>query len=367
MKDELAELVLSEIMEWDEEQVVGVVQDLQYLASVKYDDYEQYHPGIKFLESLAGWLSQLDKNERDVAIDFVRQKLVLISRAELFHLIEVVYPRILRQIFIDRTAQELNVARHRVAQIASSPRFKAMQRRTLLLGLSDGARLDQLRRASPGLSHEQFYLVPDLEQGRIKAMSDDLAKALTKLGLKEEPRTFCQVILVEDFSGSGYSLLSWRAKNREWGGKLWRVREGLKTLVDSGAVAEKHDVTVLLYMASWLARENLERDLPAAGLGAWHLRIAQEFGDHLRVSVGSPGFADLCKKYHDPVLNDEHKEQGQADPALGFGGADLPVILSHNTPNSSVSLLWGDTSEAEGSLRRRALFPRYERHHRDRP
>ena len=47
--------------------------------------------------------------------------------------------------------------------------------------------------------------------------------------------------------------------------------------------------------------------------------------------------------------------------------AALPVVLHHNTPNNSISLLWADTTDREDGSKRHALFPRYERHHADRP
>src|SRR5206468_714912 len=92
-----------------------------------------------------------------------------------------------------------------VYTIAEAPVFLALRRRTLFLGLSDGARLDRLRRAS-GLSHEQFiqdYLV-DVEQAA--SAKDELTKALEKQELPGEP-TFRQIVLVDDFSGSGRTLV----------------------------------------------------------------------------------------------------------------------------------------------------------------
>ena len=83
----------------------------------------------------------------------------------------------------------------------------------------------------------------------------------------------------------------------------------------------------------------------------------------LRVSTTAPDFAALAVAYYDDVMTDEHK--GSAP--LGYAGCELPLVLSHNTPNNSVSLLWADTTAEPQSMGRRALFPRYERHHKDRP
>jgi hypothetical protein len=86
---------------------------------------------------------------------------------------------------------------------------------------------------------------------------------------------------------------------------------------------------------------------------------------NLLSQIGNP-IAALSQKYFDPVLRDEHKAKG-GDPALGFGGCALPVVLHHNTPNNSVGLLWADTSERDDGAKRRALFPRRERHNPERP
>ena len=63
-------------------------------------------------------------------------------------------------------------------------------------------------------------------------------------------------------------------------------------------------------------------------------------------------------KYYDPAAFDEHIEVGGTSTAqMGFAGCALPVVLSHNTPNNSVYMLWG--SEAHGFP---GLFPRVSRH-----
>jgi hypothetical protein len=48
---------------------------------------------------------------------------------------------------------------------------------------------------------------------------------------------------------------------------------------------------------------------------------------------------------------------GGTDGRLGFAGCALPLVLSHNTPNNAVYLLWGpEQYEYSG------LFPRVVRH-----
>lgn len=63
------------------------------------------------------------------------------------------------------------------------------------------------------------------------------------------------------------------------------------------------------------------------------------------------------EKYFDAAVNDEHMKVGGTDGRLGFAGCALPVVLSHNTPNNAIYLLWGpEQYEYAG------LFPRVVRH-----
>jgi hypothetical protein len=335
MRDELAERVLAHVMSWEPAQITEFGACLQDLARYKYDEYEGFGPGEKFVESLAAWLWQLEPAERADAIRFVITSLVFVSRLELDHVISMVYPDVIRPILTRRAAEELRLPPYKISKIVDSREFRELERKTLVLGLADGSRLDRLRRASPKLSHEQVYLAPEIGDGTRRSMRQKLTEALQKLDL-DGPAEFRQVMLVDDFAGSGYTLL--HPSNGGWGGKLIRLKSHLDQLI----------------------REHIDR----AGLG-WDLRVVQIFPDSLS-QIGNP-IATLSQKYFDPVLRDEHKAKGGSDPSLGFGGLALPVVLHHNTPNNSVGLLWADTSERDDSAHRHALFPRRERHNPERP
>jgi hypothetical protein len=262
---------------------------------------------------------------------------------------------------IQRAAEELDLPHYKVARIVASREFRELERKTLWLGLADGSRLDRLRRASPKLSHEQVYLAPEIGDDTRQSMRQKLIEALQKLNL-DGPAEFRQVILVDDFAGSGYTLL--HPSNGGWGGKLIRLKDHLDQLIDDGLVASDASVCLILYLASAKAYSKLKEHIDRAGLG-WDLRVVQILPDSLS-QIGKP-IATLSQKYFDPVLRDEHKAKGGSDPSLGFGELALPVVLHHNTPNNSVGLLWADTSERHDGANRRALFPRRERHNPERP
>jgi hypothetical protein len=146
MRDDLAGKVLAHVMKWEPDQVAHFGAYLQDLARYKYDEYEGFGPGEKFVESLAAWLWQLEPSERADAIQFVITSLVFVSRLELDHVISMVYPDVIRPILIQRAAEELRLPPYKVAKIVASPEFRKLERKTLVLGLADGSRLDRLRR-----------------------------------------------------------------------------------------------------------------------------------------------------------------------------------------------------------------------------
>jgi hypothetical protein len=80
MRDDLAGEVLASVMSWDTAQLAQYGAYIQDLARYKYDEYEGFGPGEKFIESLAAWLWQLKPAERADAIKFVMTSLVFVSR-----------------------------------------------------------------------------------------------------------------------------------------------------------------------------------------------------------------------------------------------------------------------------------------------
>jgi len=357
VKTELAERLLGSIMEWDAAQLAEHGAALQTLARCKYDEYGMFRPGERFLESLARWLSQFGTlDERRTAIEFVLKRLVFVSVAELDHIIELVYRDIIRPLVRRQVSAATGISPYAVKALTAHTRFRAFQRQLLILGMSDGARLDRLRRASP-VSHEQFNLVSTPSVPEVDAMQKKLKKALREMNVEGEDK-FQHVVLVDDFTGSGYTLL--REENGVFDGKLIKVKDRLNECREKGSVAPDAKVSILIYIASATAERCVREHLTRAGLD-WSLTVVQSIPDSCRVT--DPAMEALARAYSDPTSNDVHK----GDATLGYRDSRLPLVLSHNTPNNSIALLWGDTSERGGSQPRYALFTRYERHSADRP
>lgn len=358
MKDDLAEDLLGKVMEWQGPQLAEFGPQLQALADYKYDEYGTFRPGEHFLESLGRWLWQFETlEERRTAFDFVMKRLVFVSDAEIEHAIELVYRDIVRPLVRDQVAKALGIPRHRVRKLTTDPLFKSFQRKLLILGLSDGARLDRLRRASPELSHEQFALVPTPSREEVSGMCGKLAKALEELKLAGDAK-FNHVLLVDDFTGSGFTMI--REEDGGFGGKLVKVKKHLDELSTQGLLEADTDVTVVTYVASEAAERWIVDHLSRVEI-RWTFHAIQRLPDSSRVM--DPAMEALCAKYYDSALEDKHK----GNAVLGYRDSRLPLVLTHNTPNNSICLLWIDTSELPGTLRRHALFPRYERHSANRP
>jgi hypothetical protein len=366
VKSPLAQELLDAVMGWEHAEFAEKVKRLEALATYKWDEYGNFRPGVKFFESLAAWLDQFQDGERSTALEFVLERLVFISDAEMAHLVELVYPDQMEPVLLDRVAEASGISRYAVAQLVAHPEFQALRRRSLILGASDGARLDRLRRSAPVLSHEQFLQASEPPASLVAPMCRKLAEGLSKLGL-DAPESFGHVFLVDDFAGSAETLLRYE-KEKDDGpqvlkGKLLKLRDALASLTEEELLSAEAEVTVILYVASQQAREHLEAILPDADIAAWEIRIVQTLPSTIRVTNTDEAMAELSTRYYDEVCTDEHK--GKAP--LGYSDCALPVVLSHNTPNNSICLLWADTTDEQDSLDRRALFPRYERHHRDRP
>ena len=73
-----------------------------------------------------------------------------------------------------------------------------------------------------------------------------------------------------------------------------------------------------------------------------------------------PGLKNVLKKdkYYDwsSILTDSYRKGKHDEPYWGFNECSLLLVLSHNTPNNTMPVIWEDTSKFRG------LFPRISRH-----
>ena len=222
--------------------------------------------------------------------------------------------------------------------------------------MSDGARIGELRRSSSELSNEQFAMTYELNPSRAKIMRCELRK-----NSGDNDAVFQYIFLVDDISASGRTILR-PDQNGNPDGRLLRfVRDTLNLLTDG----ECPKIFVALYIATPQALDHLQSSIAAYPNPPWTDDNAPEvlsvmrIEDQARLVCGRLGaeyetdrlFDRLLHKYYDESVEDEHKRNVKH----GYSQCGLPLVLTHNTPNNSVYLLWE-------SKKTKALFPRYERH-----
>jgi hypothetical protein len=379
MNQDLALKVLGQIMDWPDERAREEFRWLRLMARLKYDGYRDFQAGMRFVESLATWLQQFKPAEREIAYGFVRHTLVYIGPGEMQRLVEQFYPRTVRDRLTRTVAAERSIPTYRVlADSGARNAAERLRRQTLFMGLSDGARLDTVRHANVGLiSNEQLILATQVDKDKWI----DLLKNL-RADLSDPEARFRLVYLIDDFAGTGTSLLRYDKEKNKWGGKLVRFREsieGATAALDGEPIfAHGWELCVHHYVASAVAataivRRHEEAHSALDGDG-WAKAFHASFGMILpaelpldAVKGRNEEFIKLTQIYYDPKLRTKHTDIGGVTHlGLGYGGCALPLVLDHNTPNNAVALLWAET---DGGTRNgvtapamRPLFRRRQRH-----
>ncbi len=370
MREALAERLLAKVMDWTPEDVANERPLLQAMAALKYDEYQQFAPGIRFVESLALWLRQFKTdNERRIAYDFVKSRLVFFSAAEITHLVTIAYPDHIRPLLISRAADTTGVSERYVARVADSKEYKILRRQCLFLGLSDGAGIDTFRRATnEELRNEQIWQTYEMSPEKADDMLSKLRKDLAPLigpGNGADTRLFRMVFLLDDFSGSGITYLRKDEGNKAIGGKIARFRHQLQSMDRLGKLVNEDDlyIGIVLYIATKHAVDHLTSLLKEVFQGFPNIEynVFAVYPLDENVSLDATRDADflaLAASYYDANEEDEHTKKGGTNMICGFAGCGLPLVLSHNTPNNSMFLLWADPDIRQI----RGLFPRVSRH-----
>jgi hypothetical protein len=366
VRDILAEKLLVRVMGWDRNKINAELPLVQALASYKYDEYQQFSPGMRFVESLTRWLRQFKHHaERDAAYKFVRDRLIFCSSAEMSHFVEMAYPDHIRPHLLRRAAQEIQQDWRRVGRVAQSNEFRTIQRQCLFLGLSDGARIDLFRRSNPELSHEQIWQTHELADERVEELLEKLAEGVAAIrGGPIEEMKFSTVVLLDDFSASGRSYYM-PNNDGHVGGKIAKFYRKVRDRESkiSKLVDLKHlHLIILLYMATEQALKHLQEYscLLWGGVNVlWTIEVVQSLPSSIRLTAENCGdLAQVIEQYYDHVIHDANMEKGGTkDSKYGFAACGLPLVLHHNSPNNSIALVWSPEDKEI-----RGLFPRILRH-----
>lgn len=366
--------LIAEVMGWDSEaEATREYAWLRLMSSVKYDGYSYFRAGIRFIETLATWLKQFDIADRPTAYLFVKERLVYLSLPEVQCLVDNFIPEVVTPRLRDIVAEDLGVKSYEVWSDAKGfAAFKRRLRKVLFIGLSDGSRIDLLRRNNISrISQEQVVPMMNIDFEKWR----DLNKNLVEHPGMAPDEKFDEVYLVDDFTASGTTFI--RKVDGVWKGKLRKfndlVVEARKNVKDDFPIAKDYALHIHHYTSSFQAKKALQERLAEAdqdwtekSFGSYTISEGHIFPEKLPLS--DPDDAKtlaLCDKYYDHALFkrlEKHCEQaGMTTMKLGYANCALPVVLEHNTPNNSIPLLWAETA-GNGARAMRALFFRRDRH-----
>lgn len=367
MRDSLAKKLLAKVTDWDPSELTEERLDLQLLSEYKYDEYQQFSPGMRFIESLSLWLNQFDAtgNQKNLAYSLIKKHLIFISTPELNHLIKMTYPDFIKPYLINYIAPKLNIPNFLIKKIICEQEFKILLRKCLFLGLSDGARTDLFRRFS-GLEHEQVYPTYLITEEKSQELLEELNEKITinKYG----PEKFKIVFLIDDFSASGISYLREESAG-EFHGKIQKFLKQLeKKDEESNFVRNLFDmeslkVCIVLYIATKKAKKRIEDALDSftkSNKIEFNVLVIQEIDDSVVLTDEKlGGLAPILAKKFDKNILTKHYKKGKIEkPYLGFDECGLPIVLSHNCPNNSLPIIWHESEDKKY----RALFPRLQRY-----
>lgn len=372
MQERLAQRLLAKVLNWQEEEVRKELAPLLVLAEAKYDRYQQYSPGMRFIESLAVWLEQFPTLLRKQAFELIRDNLIFVSAEEMFHIVQMAFPDHIRPLLMQVAADRLHVPHYRVAAVATSAEYRTLLAKTLYVGLSDGSQIGLLRRLNPGVIRHEHTLISydtpdtqktgDMLQKHLKPALEEIAGNIVTEGLRFEV-----LVLVDDFAASGISFFR-QEEGNTYKGKLAKILAQIKANRYNGLLSEDElHICVLFYVATPSAIDRLKNEgqayldihLPEVHL---HVMAVQRLEDD--VMILPPDGDDLNELLRlaitgaEDIIIDEHWRKGKHErPYLGYNECALPVVLSHNTPNNSLPILW-----FTGRQDQKAIFPRTTRH-----
>ena len=356
MQKELAQRLLTATLKWSPEDIERYSNLIDNFAELKYDEYQQYRPGSRFVEHLCAWLNQFDVGtERETALGFLLRNLTFISTSEMHWLIETVYPEAVLPCF---EAQAEELIRHNPSLVSSKERIlEIIKTKSLFFALSDGARIDILRRIAK-LEHDQVcvdYRISSSKYYDIMKQMDKRVRVKDAEGTIAEmlPNKFEHLFLLDDFSASGISYL--RKEGEKWDGKIFNAINNLESqgiFKDNGSVK----IHIILYLATEKALSRLQDNIRNF-CGEKHYAVDIHFIQKVFPVQLSPQENALFEKHYENNKNrivDSHYQKGDmSHPHYGFDGCSLALVIHHNTPNNTFPIIWAGDN---------ALFPRVTRH-----
>jgi hypothetical protein len=368
MKAQLGKRLFAELMGWDHAQATEEFAWLRTVVEYKYDHYQGYNPGSRFFVNLLSWMAQFEPADRAVAYDLVRSRLVFISQREMHHLVGLTVPR-LRRDNRRAIANELGLPMCATwGHAEAERRVKIMNRRTVFIGLSDGAKTDVLRRQNEGdISNEQIVAATEISPEKWSKLNKGLAERFEKEHIENVDPIFERICLVDDFTASGSSLIR-KGDDGKWKGKVPTfIGQMLKDDRFGKHVTQDCVIQIHHYIGTAKSRSLIE-DLLKEYSTTLRLKISFSTTYSMVLDKGlviddtaAAELVKLLEDYYDESCQDEHTGE---NIWFGYKQCGLPVVLDHNTPNNSVALLWASANSKASGVRHvmKPLCPRKKRH-----
>ena len=378
MNSNLANQLLASIMNWDPQTLASERAALEFMGSMKYDGYDRYMPGMRFMSSLVQWLNDIDEADRDEAFKFIKERLVFISSTQMNYLVDLLYDSKIRPSLLDMATAETCMPSYMRSNAKVRERFEIEKRSSLVIGLSDGAHTDILRRSAQ-FNNEQVLTNYYPDGKKLKDMLKALRKDDKLKGI-ENPY-FHRIFLIDDFTASGKSFIRFDEEDGEYHGKLKKIIDELCTIgypergqkVEHLSYLLKPDqdeiqIDILFCIATEKAITNIKNALDAylavketPRKVTYTIHVVQVLEDKLSNDIkADKNLVDVLKKekhfVKEAVLSKSYAVGKDDNPWLGFDECALPVVLAHNTPNNSLPIIWQDAERFHG------LFPRISRH-----
>lgn len=365
MKENYALRYIQKIVDWDEAKLSNEVGWLRRIAAYKYDSYQDFFAGERFVSSFIRWISQFKKEDRNYAYSILKKHLIFLSAGEIQHLVRRTVPACFRPLWLQRIAKLYNLAPYEIGTSAEAvAAYRRLIRRSLFVGLSDGARIDAFRRANVGLiSNEQVVVNYELPRTKLVGLLDDLRKD------DAADARFEMVFLIDDFLGSGTTLC--RKTDKGWKGKLEKFGRAIAATKEE-LFSNDFEIVTHHYIATDFGLKNAEDNLSAfakdttdenlAGK-SFHLTSDLILKNGARFAKGmNQEMDDFLMRYYDPDIITQSLKVGGGTVCNGFADCGLVLVLEHNTPNNSLPLLWADSNKDTRNHMMQSLFRRRQRH-----
>ena len=286
------------------------------------------------------------------------------------YLITLLYKKCVSSALALKTAQKMEIPPYRINEIKKSVDYKREKRLSLFIGLSDGAHMDVVRRVG-GLSNEQVLTNYYPDNDKLVDMKNELLSDSLLKELDESAKKFNSLYLIDDFTASGTSFI--RKDIDQYKGKLTKIIDKFFKPNDNEVCRELFfqnvDVHIIFCLATECAilhiNELLREYIKSLGLEeriGFDVRCVQKIPNGVADEIkNDTTLVDIIKK--EKYINKKnvgtksYKVGHGEQEYFGYGDGALPLVLSHNTPNNSILVLWQDDDDNYPSL-----FPRINRH-----